>query len=108
MTTNRLDHIDAALGLPDEHTGSTRPGRIDRVLEMRSLDEAGRRKLASRVLEDWPGAWEQLVIEGAGDTGAQFQERCARRALELHYQRPTRRRTPVELQGSQRVVRPVS
>jgi hypothetical protein len=85
ITTNRLDRIDPALGLPDEHTGSTRPGRIDRVLQMGPLDEAGRRKIASRILEDWPGEWEALVEAGIGDTGAQFQERTARKALELHY-----------------------
>ena len=84
ITTNRLDRVDPALGLPDPHTGSTRPGRIDRVLEMRPLDEPGRRKLASRVLQDWPGEWERLVEDGVGDTGAQFQERCGRRALDLH------------------------
>lgn len=85
ITTNRIDKIDAALGLPDEHTGSTRPGRIDRVLELGPLDEAGRRKLAARILAEWPGEWEDLIDEGEGDTGAQFQERCARHALSLHY-----------------------
>lgn len=86
ITTNQIEHVDAALGLPDEHTGSTRPGRIDHVLELRELDEAGRRKLASRILEEWPGEWQSLIEVGTGDTPAQFQERCSRRALELHYE----------------------
>lgn len=86
ITTNRLDKIDPALGIPDEHTGSSRPGRIDRVLELGELDKAGRRKLASRILEEWPGDWERVIVEGAGDTAAQFQERCTRRALELHFE----------------------
>ena len=66
-------------------SGSTRPGRIDRVLELGELDEAGRRKLASRILEEWPGEWETVIDEGLGDTAAQFQERCTRRALQLHF-----------------------
>ena len=86
VTTNRLDKIDPALGIPDEHTGSSRPGRIDRVLELVDLNEAGRRKLASRILEEWPGEWERVIVEGTGDTAAQFQERCTRRALELHFE----------------------
>lgn len=85
VTTNRIEKVDSALGLPDEHTGSTRPGRIDRVLETSPLTDAGRRKIARRIVAEWPDQWEELVAEGDGDTGAQFQERCARRALELHY-----------------------
>jgi hypothetical protein len=85
ITTNRLDKIDPALGLPDEQNRSTRPGRVDRALEIGELDEAGRRKLASRILEEWPGDWESLIVEGAGDTAAQFQERCTRQALKLHF-----------------------
>ena len=85
ITTNRLDKIDPALGVPDEEHGSSRPGRIDHVLEMGILDEAGRRKLASRILEDWPSEWQAVIDAGEGDTPAQFQERASRRALELHY-----------------------
>lgn len=85
ITTNRIDRIDAALGVPDERTGSSRPGRIDRVIELNALDEPGRRKLAKRILREWPADIERAVAEGEGDTGAQFQERCARHALRLHY-----------------------
>ncbi len=85
ITTNRLEKIDPALGTPDETGNSTRPGRIDRALELPDLDEPGRRKIASRILEEWPGEWEPAITNGDGDTPAQFQERCARRALELHF-----------------------
>lgn len=85
ISTNQLEHIDPALGLPDEHTGSTRPGRIDRVLELVELEDSGRRKIASRILAEWPGHWEALIHAGHGDTAAQFQERCSRTALQLHF-----------------------
>ena len=86
ITTNRIDKIDAALGLPEGDMVSTRPGRVDRAVEMKPLDERGRLKIAERILPDRPDAWEELAILGAGDTGAQFQERCGRRALKLHYE----------------------
>lgn len=86
ITTNRLEKIDAALGCPDGAVGSTRPGRIDRVVELPPLDENGRDKIVRRILSDWPSHWKRLVIEGSGDTGAQFQERCTRVALRLHYE----------------------
>ena len=86
ISTNRIEMVDPALGVPDQHTGSTRPGRIDRVLELKELDEAGRRKIASRILEEFPGAWEELVQSGNGDTAAQFQERCARLALGKYFE----------------------
>ena len=96
ITTNRLEMIDPALGRPDAEHGSSRPGRIDHVLEMGDLDEAGRRKLASRVLEEWPAEWQAVIDAGAGDTPAQFQERASRRALDLRYEEagPPARRAP--------------
>ena len=85
ITTNELQHIDPALGIPDDHGRSSRPGRIDRVLELSPLDESGRIQIARRILPESTLEWESLVRTGAGDTAAQFQERCAQRALELHY-----------------------
>jgi hypothetical protein len=82
VTTNKPDLLDAALGRADGERGvSTRPGRLDRVVRLGPLDEAGRRHLAGRILADCPDEIERLVAAGAGDTGAQFQERCAQIAL---------------------------
>jgi len=52
VTTNRLEFLDDALGKPDpDRKGvSTRPGRIDRVVEFPALSEAGRRTIASRIV----------------------------------------------------------
>ena len=83
MTTNHLDKVDPAIGQPGE-IGS-RPGRIDRVVCLGPLDSEGRRKIASRILIDWPEWIETLCTRGEEDTPAQFQERCARTALALHY-----------------------
>lgn len=86
ITTNNPEKVDSALGgCESKQEMSPRPGRIDRVVEMGILDKDGRLKLATRILLDWPDRWSEVVIEGKGDTGAQFQERCSRLALELYW-----------------------
>lgn len=88
ITTNRLEHIDPALGVPDENDNSSRPGRIDRTLFLGPLCETARRKIALRVLCDSPERVARVVGQGDGETAAQFQERCARLALEQFWSRP--------------------
>ena len=83
ITTNHLDRIDPAIGQPG--TIGSRPGRIDRVVSMGMLDDNGRRMLAERILDQWPDWIDDLCHAGRGDTPAQFQERCGRLALKLHY-----------------------
>jgi SpoVK/Ycf46/Vps4 family AAA+-type ATPase len=88
VTTNKLEHIDPALGLPvkDENgeTRSTRPGRIDMVVEFKPLDESGRLKIAKRILRDDVRALELSKL-GATDTAAQFTDRCVKLALEERF-----------------------
>lgn len=89
ITTNRPEMLDEALGAPRAESNgtmiSTRPGRVDRALELGAMDEACRRRLATRILSDCPENIERLVHDGATDTGAQFQERCAQIALAAHW-----------------------
>jgi len=100
LTTNRIDRLDTALGIPQLNkqgtpkldaqgitdTISTRPGRIDRVLELTQMDAECRRRLAARVLEGCPSdEVEKAVACSEGDTGAQFQERLTRIALVYYW-----------------------
>lgn len=87
VTTNRVDRLDEALGKPDSARGgiSTRPGRIDWAVELPLPDTAGRRHIAARILADCPDQIESLVAAGSGDSGAQFEERCARVALDYYW-----------------------
>jgi hypothetical protein len=85
VTTNRLDSLDTALGTPTADNSSTRPGRLDRVLKMRSLDEEGRRTICKRILAEWPEIWDEVVRLGSGETGAQFENRCTQKAIELFW-----------------------
>lgn len=90
ITTNKLEKVDEALGIPSERSNgsalSTRPGRIDRILELKEMDIECRRKLAGRILVEWPDTHKKIVEDGNGDTGAQFQYRCARLAEKLYWE----------------------
>lgn len=86
ITTNNISVIDPAIGNPTNGGDmSTRPGRIDRIIRFGPLDEKGKCKMANRILRDWPyEKWEHLITEKAY-TGAQFQEKCCRLALDLFW-----------------------
>ncbi len=84
ITTNHIDRVDPALGLP-VGARSTRPGRVDRVVEFRPIDAVGRQQLAAKVLPEHPELWGDLVLAGQGETGAQFQDRCAQLALSIEF-----------------------
>ena len=90
ITTNNIETIDSALGKPtnggSDGSMSSRPGRIDRTVEFRPLDEKGRIKMAKRIFEGFKDdQWKDLLKE-TKDTGAQFQERCCRLALRLFWE----------------------
>ena len=92
ITTNDLSKIDPALGLPRQLPDgttefiSTRPGRIDKAVELTYMEAADKKKMAGRIL----GAYERERLEMLAfiekfpdlqETPAQFQERCAQVAL---------------------------
>ncbi len=87
VTTNKVENIDSALGVPmDGSNMSSRPGRIDRTLELPPLDEDCRRRLAEIILAECPQHIDRLVEEGSTDTGAQFQDRCRPVALAEYWE----------------------
>ncbi len=91
-TTNDITKLDPAIGVPDDSGISSRPGRFDRIIELTALDDEGRRHMAERILAGSdPLTIERAIVDGAGDTGAQFQERCTRASLELYWQDDARR-----------------
>lgn len=82
VTTNRLEFIDPAFGVASSVEGvSTRPGRIDTVLYLGNMSVPNCRKLANRILADWPEDVEAVMAEHAGKvTPVQFQEICLQKA----------------------------
>lgn len=79
ITTNRPELLSDAL---------TRPGRIDRLIEMGKPDAAGREKMAARILADWPELAAKVAEEGCDDSGAEFERRCCDLAMELFWSEP--------------------
>lgn len=85
ITTNHIEKVDAALASL-ENGVTSRPGRIDRVVQMPVLDHEGRLKMAKRILSDCHPSWITYLADGGNnDTGAQFEDRCVSKALELYW-----------------------
>ena len=77
ITTNHLENIDQAMGIQcDTHGVSTRPGRIDSVIYLGYITLENRRKLANRILRDWPEEIDRMVAIEGDITPIQFQEMC--------------------------------
>lgn len=77
VTTNHPEHLDPALG-GGTKLKATRPGRVDRIVEFGFLDEAGARKIATRILDE---ATDDFIQTGVGRSPAGFQEACFQEAL---------------------------
>jgi len=96
ITTNKIEHIDEALGkprkLPDGRIEfiSTRPGRIDKSIELTYMTKEGKIEMARRILSEYPEEHKKILefVEKYLDlqeTPAQFQERCAQIALARYW-----------------------
>jgi len=82
ITTNHLKHIDPAMGVSVDESGtlSTRPGRIDQVIRMEGMSQASKLGMIQNILRDWPELIEQTLSECEGYTPAQVQEVCVQTA----------------------------
>ena len=85
VTANDVTKLDPALGVPETTGKSTRPGRLDRAVYVGILNEKGRKKIAARILSDCSELVEKTVLAGEGETGAQFESRCSKLALEQYW-----------------------
>jgi hypothetical protein len=92
ITTNDIAKVDPALGqprqLPDGSVEfiSTRPGRIDKAVELTYMEPGDKKRMAERILGDYPEAYREMLefverFPELQETPAQFQERCAQVAL---------------------------
>jgi hypothetical protein len=97
ITTNDFTKIDAALGQPRKTADgrvewiSTRPGRIDKAIELTFMTSADKRRLARAILGEFPNECAEMLRhieehDGVNETPAQFQERCAQIALKAYWQ----------------------
>lgn len=92
ITTNDIHKIDPALGqprkLPDGNLEfiSSRPGRIDKAIELTYMEHHDKILMADRILEEYPEGLFQMMeflkrYPDLEETPAQFQERCSQLAL---------------------------
>ncbi len=92
ITTNDIAKVDPALGqprkLPDGAVEfiSTRPGRIDKAVELTYMEAADKKVMAKRILGDYPEEVRKMQefidrFPDLQETPAQFQERCGQIAL---------------------------
>jgi hypothetical protein len=92
LTTNDISKLDPALGIPEEgadNQRSTRPGRVDRIIQLFDMREEERTKVAKHVLADFPHLIEETVFAGRGESAAQFQDRCTRIAMAKFWEQQT-------------------
>jgi ATPase family associated with various cellular activities (AAA) len=92
ITTNDIAKVDPALGqprkLPDGTVEfiSTRPGRIDKAVELTHMEPADKKRMAERILGEYPEEYRAMLefidkYPDLQETPAQFQERCGQIAL---------------------------
>lgn len=88
ITTNDITKIDKALGHPVRAEDgslqfvSSRPGRIDRAIELTYMGKREKKIMAHRILRDYPDAFDNIMRDlDKEETPAQFQERCSQIAL---------------------------
>ena len=96
ITTNDLTKIDPALGLPRQLPDgttefiSTRPGRIDKAVELTYMEAPDKKRMARKILEAYESEYVQMLdfidkFPDLNETPAQFQERCAQIALKCFW-----------------------
>jgi hypothetical protein len=92
ITTNDISKVDPALGqprtLPDGTMEfiSTRPGRIDKAVELTYMEPCDKKLMARKILGEYEDAYLDMLdfvdrFPDLQETPAQFQERCAQIAL---------------------------
>lgn len=77
ITTNRPDTVDIALGRIGQNGEPSRPGRVDRIVEIGELETEQRLALVAHHLAGYEDLQEQALENSEGMTGAQLANRCA-------------------------------
>jgi hypothetical protein len=117
LTTNDLSKIDPALGQPrklpngDTEFISTRPGRVDKAVELTYMESADKKLMAKRILGEYPDEYLKMLefidrYPDMPETPAQFQERCGQIALRCFWQELHPEAVPVEQGPAPREVVP--
>ena len=92
ISTNDISKVDPALGQPRQLPDgvmefiSTRPGRIDKAVELTYMEAGDKKMMAKRILGEYPSEYLSMLefvdkYPQLQETPAQFQERCGQIAL---------------------------
>lgn len=87
ITTNDITKVDEAIGQPVNDSQATRPGRIDRVIELTYMTKNDKKRMIEKTLKGYPDEIAAMKLKVDNDpedfkeTPSQFQERCAQVAL---------------------------
>jgi len=86
-TTNCLESIDPALGTANSGSvASSRPGRLDRVIEVPALSKIESAAIVNRIVGEWPNEAKLLINSiQDGTTAAQVTEMCISTAQRLFW-----------------------
>jgi hypothetical protein len=91
ITTNDISKIDPAIGVPEllaDGTAifkSTRPGRIDKAIELGYMSKENKIEMAQKIVSDFPEKMPEIlshIAKNEIETPAQFQEYCSQIALQ--------------------------
>lgn len=96
ITTNDITKIDEAIGQPKvlengtQEFISTRPGRIDRAIELTYMTSENKFRMAEKILSEFPDKLQEVglhILNRIDETPAQFQEYCSQIALREHWKK---------------------
>lgn len=94
ITTNDVTKIDSAIGQPEINSDgsktfiSSRPGRIDKAIELTYMEKENKIQMAKKILGDFPIEFEKILLhieKESQETPAQFQELCAQIAIQEYW-----------------------
>lgn len=77
ITANNIDKIDSAIGGNRDQEISSRPGRVDEVIELGEMSNKCKYAMAQKIVED-DDIIEDIMDITTGMTAAQFTETCTR------------------------------
>lgn len=94
ITTNDVSKIDPAIGEPQKLEDGTevfissRPGRIDKAIELTYMEKENKRSMARKILSEFPTYLNDVleyIEKDIKETPAQFQEYCAQIAIQEYW-----------------------
>jgi len=85
ITSNRSETIDPAIGCANDDGSASRPGRIDRIIEIKDLNMTQKEKIARVIMKGFEEFIPDLLEIGKNENGACFVNRCRIMAEKVYW-----------------------